>query len=235
MQHAETRSAYLEAPSAAVLASSPSKVVEVRGEVRMPILARALMALASLALVGLFFVPLWRVQLVAPQYPEGLGMRISISNVRGASINDLTNINGLNHYIGMKRITPSAIPELRYMPWIVGALIVFGLLATLMARRKLLIAWLATFLVIGIAGLIDFWRWEYDYGHNIDFQHAIIKIPGMNYQPPLMGVKQLLNFTAVSWPDIGAWVALGAFGLAAIALLVTRRTLRVNASLATQS
>ncbi len=232
MQQAEARSTYLEGPSAAVLASSPSGTVKVRGQGRMPILARALMALASLALVGLFFVPLWRVQLVAPQYPEGLGMRISISTVRGASVNDLANINGLNHYIGMKRITPSAIPELQYMPWIVGALIVFGLLATLMGRRKILIAWLATFLVVGVAGLIDFWRWEYDYGHNIDFQHAIIKIPGMNYQPPLMGVKQLLNFTAVSWPDIGAWVALGAFGLAAIALLVTRRTLRANASLA---
>lgn len=233
-QPVEVRGGYVEARSTDVLASSPSRVVEVRGEGRMPIPARALTALASLALVGLFFVPLWRVQLVAPQYPEGLGMRISISDVRGASANDLNNINGLNHYIGMKHITPSAIPELRYMPWIVGALIVFGLLATLTARRKVLIAWLATFLVVGIAGLIDFWRWEYDYGHNIDFAHAIIKIPGMNYQPPLMGVKQLLNFTAVSWPDVGAWIALGAFGLAGIALLATRRGLWPSASLAKQ-
>ncbi len=207
---------------------------EVRGGVRMPILSRALTALASLALVGLFFVPLWRVQLVAPQYPEGLGMRIGISDVRGVTVNDLNNINGLNHYIGMKRITPSAIQELKYMPWIVGALVVFGLVAALTGRRKILLAWLATFLVVGVAGLIDFWRWEYDYGHNIDFEHAIIKIPGMNYQPPLMGVKQLLNFTAVSWPDIGAWIALGAFGLAGIALLVARRNQRASASLATQ-
>ena len=226
---------HLEARPALVPARSAVTEPAVNMGNRMPRIARAFTAIASLALVGLFFVPLWRVQLVAPQYPEGLGMRIGISDVRGATVNDLNNINGLNHYIGMKRITPAAIPELGYMPWIVGGLIVFGLLTVLMARRKLLIAWVSTFLIAGIAGLIDFWRWEYDYGHNIDFQHAIIKIPGMNYQPPLIGVKQLLNFTAVSWPDIGAWLALGAFGLGAFALVLTLRSRRVAAPLQTQA
>ena len=195
----------------------------VRAGSRIPGLSRALTAIASLSLIGLFLVPLWRVQLVAPQYPEGLGMRIGISDVRGVTVNDLANINGLNHYIGMKRITPASIPELRYMPWIVGGLILFGLVAAITARRSVLAAWVTTFLVVGIGGLLDFWHWEYDYGHNIDFEHAIIKIPGMTYQPPLMGVKQLLNFTAVSWPDIGAWVALGAFALGAVALFLALR------------
>lgn len=168
-------------------------------------------------------VPLWRIQLVAPQYPEGLGMRIGISDVRGAGPNDLDNINGLNHYIGMKRIMPSAIPELRYMPWIVGALVLLGLIAAFWGKRQALYVWMGALSLAGVAGLVDFWRWEYDYGHHIDFEHAIIKIPGMNYQPPLIGVKQLLNFTAVSWPDVGAWLALGAFALGVIAVVVTFR------------
>ena len=186
-------------------------------------LTRMLTAIASLALAGLFVLPLWRVQLVAPQYPEGLGMRIGISDVRGTMPTDLDNINGLNHYIGMKHITPSAIPELRYMPWIVGALILFGLIAAGVGSRKLLLTWSGGFAVLAVAGLADFWRWEYDYGHNIDFEHAIIKIPGMTYQPPLIGVKQLLNFTAISWPDTGAWLALAAFGLGLLALIMTFR------------
>jgi hypothetical protein len=186
--------------------------------------ARTLTAIASVTLAGLFIVPLWRIQLVAPQYPEGLGMQIGISNIRGVGPNDLDNINGLNHYIGMKHITPEAIPELRYMPWIVGGLVLFGIIAALVGHRKVLFAWMGTFGAVGIAGLIDFWRWEYDYGHNIDFEHAIIKIPGMNYQPPLIGVKQLLNFTAVSWPDIGAWLALAAFAFGAMAVIVTLRS-----------
>jgi copper chaperone NosL len=28
----------------------------------------------------------------------------------------------------------------------------------------------------------------------------------MSYQPPLIGSKQLLNFHATSWPDIGGWI-----------------------------
>jgi copper chaperone NosL len=194
-------------------------------------LPRVLTAIASIILAGLFIVPLWRIQLVAPQYPEGLGMRIGISDVRGVEPNDLNNINGLNHYIGMKHITPAAIPELRFMPWVVGGLILFGLLAAAMANRRALFAWMGSFAIVGVAGLIDFWRWEYDYGHNIDFEHAIIKIPGMNYQPPLIGVKQLLNFTAVSWPDVGAWLALAAFGLGAIAVIATLRIQGLRAAL----
>lgn len=196
--------------------------------------ARTLTAIASVTLAGLFIVPLWRIQLVAPQYPEGLGMQIGISDVRGVSPNDLNNINGLNHYIGMKHISPAAIPELRFMPWIVAGLILFGLIAAVVGSRKYLFAWVGSFAVIGVAGLIDFWRWEYDYGHNIDFAHAIIKIPGMTYQPPLIGVKQLLNFTAVSWPDIGAWLALAAFGLGIIAVLATLRSPALDARLDAQ-
>jgi hypothetical protein len=186
--------------------------------------ARLITAVASLSLIGLFFLPLWRVQLTAPQYPEGLGMRIGIHNVWGATPNDLDNINGLNHYIGMQRITPEAIPELKIMPWIVALLIVTGLLVAAIGRRRPLYAWFIGFFVIAAAGMLDFWRWEYDYGHHLDFAHAIIKIPGMNYQPPLMGVKQLLNFTAVSWPDLGGWIAFVAFALAAIAVVVVLRS-----------
>ena len=124
----------------------------------------------------------------------------------------------------MKRITPSAIPELRIIPWVVGGLILFGLVVAATGRRKALYVWLGSFAIAGAAGLVDFWRWEYDYGHNIDYAHAIIKIPGMNYQPPLIGVKQLLNFTAVSWPDIGGWLALAAFILGAAAVVMVARS-----------
>ena len=187
-------------------------------------LARILTAIAAVALAGLFYFPLWRVQLVAPQYPEGLGMRIGISSVKGATPNDLDNINGLNHYIGMQRITPEAIPELRIMPWIVGLIILTGLLAAVAGRKRGLYAWFAGFALIGAVGLVDFWHWEYDYGHRLDFEHAIIKIPGMTYQPPLIGVKQLLNFTAVSWPNVGGWLAFASLALAAIAVAVAIRS-----------
>ena len=185
-------------------------------------LSRILLAVASIVLLGAFIFPLWRVDLVAPQYPEGLGMLIRVNTVTGVNPTDLANINGLNHYIGMKPIEPDAIPELRYMPWIVGGLAAFGLIGAVAGRRRLLIAWLGTFATVAVVGLADFWRWEYDYGHDIDFEHAIIKIPGMTYQPPLLGTKQLLNFTAASWPGLGTLCLGVAFGLGAAALFVKR-------------
>jgi len=186
-------------------------------------LSRILLAVASVVLLGAFVFPLWRIDLVAPQYPEGLGMLIRINTVTGIKPNDLANINGLNHYIGMKAIQPDAIPELRVMPWIVAGLAAFGLVGALVGRRRLLVAWLGGFATLAVVGLIDFWRWEYDYGHNLDFEHAIIKVPGMTYQPPLIGTKQLLNFTAASWPALGAICMGVAFALGVAALLVVRR------------
>jgi copper chaperone NosL len=178
-------------------------------------------------------LPLWRVNLVAPQYPEGLGMVIDAHTVRGATENDLGNINKLNHYIGMRTIDPSAIPELRVMPWVIVGLAVFAAGGALVGRRKIAIAWLASFAALGAVGMWDFWKWEYTYGHDLDMAHAIIKVPGMTYQPPLIGSKQLLNFTATSWPASGTFLLALAFLLGVAALFIKskdRPVTRTNAA-----
>jgi len=164
-------------------------------------------ALAAVALGALYLTPLWHIGLTAPQYPEGLGMYIWVSRITGEKPQDLGSINGLNHYIGMKPIVPESIPELRLLPVAVGAAIVVGLLVALLGRRPVLYAWTAVFAAASAAGLADFWRWGYDYGHHLD-PRAAIKITGMSYQPPLFGDKQLLNFHATSWPAAGGWIAL---------------------------
>jgi copper chaperone NosL len=156
----------------------------------------------------MYFVPLWRITLEAPQYPEGLGLQIMLTDVQGVNEFDLRNINNLNHYIGMKRIEPDSIPELRIMPWAIALIIALALAAAATGKRWLLTTWVAVFVLLAVAGLVDFWLWEYDYGHNLDLEHAAIKVPGMSYQPPLIGSKQLLNFKAHSWPDVGGWVAI---------------------------
>jgi hypothetical protein len=189
----------------------------------MPNRARLLTALGALVLLVVYVVPLWRISLKAPQYPEGLGMEITVNSVTGTKDHDLQNINELNHYIGMKVIDPAAIPVLQVMPWVVAALVGLGMLSALSGRRVLLYAWLVAFMVCGGAGMGVFWWWEYDYGHHLDLAHAIIKIPGMTYQPPLIGVKQLLNFTAVSWPDWGTLAIVLAFALGVAAAIAARR------------
>ena len=67
--------------------------------------------------------------------------------------------------------------------------------------------------------MADFWKWEYNYGHNLD-PHAAIIVPGMAYQPPLIGYKQLLNFAAYSVPDTGGWIFVGCGALMLIGILL---------------
>lgn len=191
----------------------------------MSLRARILLAIASLSLALAFFLPLWAVYLQAPQYPEGLGMLIRVNDITGLKPNDLSNINNLNHYIGMKRIEPDSIPELRIMPYVLAALLVFGLAAAMSGRRFMARAWVGTFIVVALVGLADFYKWEYDYGHDLDMENAIIKVPGMNYQPPLIGTKQLLNFRATSLPDAGGYVLIGSLALGVLAVIIDwRRT-----------
>lgn len=177
-------------------------------------ISRILIAIAALLMISAYFVPLWQILMWAPQYPEGLEMDIWINDITG----DVKIISALNHYIGMKHIEVEMFPEFDYMIYIVGFLIAFGLLVTLVNRRFML--WTFTLLLMsaGIGALVDFYMWGYDYGHNLDPTAAIV-VPGMSYQPPLIGTKQLLNFTAFSGPDIGGWIFLIS-ALLAIGVLV---------------
>ena len=189
---------------------------------RMTGLSRLAFVLSSALLAVAFVVPVWRIDLLAPQYPEGIGMLIRVNTITGLKPNDLDNINGLNHYIGMKEIIPSAIPVLDIMPVVLGVLIVLALLVAAYGRMWAGWKWLGTMAVAGIAGMYEFWKWSYDYGHNLD-PKAIITVPGMSYQPPLLGSKQLLNFTATSWPDVGGVLAIVAFVIAIAAMLWSAR------------
>ncbi len=164
--------------------------------------ARMMMLLASLILIGIYFLPIWNISLEAPQFPEGLGLYINISSIEGHKENDLNSINNLNHYIGMKKIDPDSIPELKIMPFIIAFFILFGLLASFISKKWLIVVWVVLLILVSIVGIYDFYLWGYDYGHNLD-PKAIIKIPGQSYQPPVFGTKQLLNFTAHSYPATG--------------------------------
>lgn len=164
-------------------------------------LSRALLLLSAVCLVISIFVPIWQIDLDAPQYPEGLKLLI-YSNALGGNVEI---INGLNHYIGMKTLHADDFIEFTVLPYIIGFYALLCLLVALINRKKALYTLLALFVFFGIVAMADFWRWEYNYGHDLDPNAAII-VPGMAYQPPLIGFKQLLNFGAYSVPAIGGWL-----------------------------
>jgi copper chaperone NosL len=191
----------------------------VREKERSRWIASLILVVAGSALLASLAFPIWRITLDAPQYPEGMGMLIWPKTITGENPHDLHIINELNHYIGMKKIEPESIPELKL---IMPLIFFFGVLSFAAAIRpeilpvSLLLAGLS---LAGAAGMADFWKWEYDYGHVLD-PTAAIKVPGMTYQPPLIGEAKLLNFTSTSWPAAGGQLLFAAGGLIAIALAV---------------
>ena len=165
--------------------------------------SRIVIGISALLMISAYYVPLWQILMWAPQYPEGLEMKIWINTISG----DVRIISALNHYIGMKHIEVAMFPEFGYMIYIVGFIIGLGVLTALINKRFMLWIYLGSIVSAGVGALVDFYLWGYDYGHNLDPKAPIV-VPGMAYQPPLIGTKQLLNFTAFSGPDTGGWIFL---------------------------
>lgn len=181
---------------------------------KMLITSRFLVAFAGLLLLAVLFFPIWQIQLSAPQYPEGLELYIHASKLSG----DVQIINGLNHYIGMRELHENDFIEFTVLPYIIGFIGILGIISAALNKRKWFIIWLIIFVLFGVAAIIDFYLWLYDYGHNLD-PKAPIQVPGMTYQPPLIGFKQLLNFGAYSIPAIGGWLMLAAAFFSSLVLI----------------
>ncbi len=156
---------------------------------KISVLSRLLLFVCGLGLIVVLFTPIWRIDLQAPQYPEGLRMLIHANRLSG----DVTIINGLNHYIGMKALHADDFKEFKVLPVIIIFFAGLFLTTGIAGKRKWLNILCVLFVTFGVVAMIDFWRWEYEYGHNLNPDAAII-VPGMAYQPPLIGFKQLLNF-----------------------------------------
>ena len=95
---------------------------------------RRLIWVAALVLLPVFFLPvlpIWIMKLWAPQYREGLTLTIYANTLKG----NLQSINTLNHYVGMKHISPDDFREFRFMPQALTGFGFLALLAALFNRR----------------------------------------------------------------------------------------------------
>jgi copper chaperone NosL len=166
-------------------------------------LTKGMLLFVAMLLVSSIFFPIWRIELSAPQYPEGLVLQLHANKIGG----DVDIINGLNHYIGMKTLHAENFIEFTVLPYILCSFAFIALVMVAISKKKGLYLLFGSYVAFGVLAAIDFYRWNYDYGHNLD-PNAAIKVPGMAYQPPLLGYKQLLNFGAYSIPDIGGMMLL---------------------------
>jgi hypothetical protein len=188
--------------------------------------SRILMTVGSLLLLALFVFPLWNITLEAPQYPIPLGMDIYINKFVDTHEFDIKNINLMNHYVGMQYI-PESIPEFKIFPMVIAIMAALGVVIGLKGNYKLFLGWFVLMSILGTVGMYDFYLWEYDYGHNLD-PKAIMNFKNpdgsvMGFQPPLFGTKHILNFTAHSYPRLGAYFMFAGMLMTFIAFFVGKK------------
>ena len=179
------------------------------------------MIIGSVLILGRFVFPMWNIRLGAPQYPEPLGIDIYINGLKGQNEFDIQNIDGLNHYIGMKTLPkPEDMWEFTVFPIVAIIMSALGIGIGLLglfrkATPNWFLFWFILMSVLGVLGVYDFNLWLVDYGTDLD-PNAIMKLVNpdgtpMKYNPPLFGHKKLLNFDAYSYPRTGGillWIGM---------------------------
>ena len=193
--------------------------VPLRGGARLLLLALIVPLLLS------FLFPLWRISMKAPQYPQGLRMDIySHQLVGGNDGHDVQEINGLNHYIGMRPITRGELRDLDWMPFGIVALAMLALRASLLGKVRTMID---LSMVAAYVSLVAFGRFVWmlwDFGHSLDPKAAVRIEP---FMPVVFGSKQIANFHTHSMPQLGSVLmgvfTLGVFGITAWYLWRGRR------------
>ncbi len=188
------------------------------------------MIIGSLLLLGLFKFPLWNIELGAPQYPDPLGMNIYIRGIEGEEEFDIQNIDGLNHYIGMRTIPkPEDMWEFGVFPKVIIGMVALGVVIGLLGffkkiSYKWFLGWFMLMSVLGVLGMYDFNNWMTDYGSNLN-PNAIMKLTHpdgtpMTYSPPLFGYEKMLNFDVTSLPATGAWMMFTGMMLTIVAFFI---------------
>ncbi len=188
-----------------------------RGAQGRYLLPSLLLAAAAVLLVISIFQPYWRMTLRAPQYPKGLHVQAYLNHLTG----DVREIDGLNHYIGMRPLEQAAQLERSLSIMAVGALVALVLAAIFIHnRRAALLALPAVLFPAGFLG--DLYFWLNHFGQNLD-PHAPLSSAIKPFTPPVLGVGRIGQFRTIAHADTGLLLAAAAAVLVLAGLYYHRR------------
>ena len=184
---------------------------------------RFLLVLALVPLAWGATERLWTVHFLAPQYPKGLELQVYAYTIAGGNGGqDLSEINTLNHYVGMRKLDPADFADLDFIPFAIGALVLLTLrVAAIGDVRSLLDLAVLT----GYFGLFSLGRFVYTlygYGHHLD-PTAPIRMEG--FMPPVLGTRQIANFAVSSFPGLGT-LLISVFGVTVVGVALYEGVVR---------
>jgi copper chaperone NosL len=189
--------------------------------------SRLLILIAGALLVPTYFFPLWNMTLYSNQFPEGLALNIYSYKLEGGKSpnrDDLKEINALNHYIGMRPLKEDDFTEFKWIPFVIGGVILLALRVVVLGKMSKLTDLFVLFTYFGLFSLWSFYHKLYLYGHELD-PTAAVRVPP--FTPPLFGHNTMANFEVYSYPGVGSFfMALIPVVLLAAMLLSRKRWLK---------
>src|SRR5678816_2354123 len=153
-----------------------------------------------LILVSIFF-PYWHMELDAPQYPNGLYLTAYVNHLTG----DVREIDGLNHYIGMRPLGEAPAFERAASVWMLIAmfLLVEGA-AVIHSRWAVLLALPAVTFPIGFIADLHFWMRTFGLNLNPD---APLSASVKPFVPTVLGEGGIGQFKTFAELGTGYWLA----------------------------
>ena len=178
------------------------------------------LGLARLALIVSIFLPYWKMDLTAPQYPDGLHVEAYLDRMTG----DVREIDSLNHYIGMRPLEEAAQLERKLSIWALLALAILLELAVYIHSKWAALIALPAILFPAIF-LADLRYWLHDFGTNLD-PTASMSNAIEPFKPPVLGQGTIGQFGTQASMGPGLQLAIAAAVLTIIGLVLHRRAFR---------
>lgn len=194
------------------------------------LLPTLLFTAAAILLLVALFLPWWEMTLHAPQYPAGLSVQSYVNRLEG----DVSEIDGLNHYIGMRPLDEAAVFERQVAVFGVVGLSLLILAAVFVhSKWAALLALPALLLPVFFLADLQFWLWNF--GTNLD-PKAPLSSSVKPFVPRVLGESMIAQFKTVSVPGAGLWLAIAASVLILFGLYFHRRAYKplVDAQVAAQ-
>ena len=176
-----------------------------------------LFAGAAFLLMVSLLLPYWVLQLSAPQFPDGLTITAYVNRLEG----DVTELEGLNHYVGLGSFQDAATLE-RQIAFVAIAVLAGLLLAALLVHSRWVVLLVLPTLLFPIIFLIDLQYWLWDFGHHLDPAAPLAAAVG-EFTPPIFGPATIAQFDTLALPGIGLILAFVAAGLSAAGLWFHRK------------
>jgi copper chaperone NosL len=173
-------------------------------------------AAAVLLIVSIFW-PYWRLTLHAPQYPKGLTVQAYLNRLEG----DVGEIDGLNHYIGMRPLNEAAQFE-REVSIIGVAALALLILAAIFVHTKWAALLALPALLFPAIFLADLQFWMANFGRNLD-PRAPLSSSIKPFVPPVLFEGRIAQFRTWAEPDTGLYLAIAASLVILVGLFFHRR------------